>query len=73
MHLHADDDLPVAGRAFDEFRGLALHVHVDVLLPFKSRLIAGNVKAARCPPEALVDAYPDTGRYNQIEQPATGG
>ena len=46
VHLHADDDLPVAGCAFDEFRGFALHVHGDVLLPFKSRVIGGNVKAA---------------------------
>ena len=27
MHLHADDDFPVAGRAFDQFVGFARNVH----------------------------------------------
>ena len=27
MDFHADDDFPVAGGAFDQFRGFALHVH----------------------------------------------
>src|SRR3954447_9627995 len=45
MNLQADHDLPVAGCAFDQLRGLALHVHH----PLRAMSIApdpGKVKAA---------------------------